>query len=151
MRDALGGTILLLFGLVTALLSLQLPIGTFRAPGSGLFPLILGLTLLALAAAYLVQLRMTRHGRPSAPAPPAGPASLSRVLAFVAAVAAAAALLAPLGYPLVAFLLLAALLRILGLRPWWTTAAVALGAAAASYVLFVRWLQIPLPRGWLGL
>jgi hypothetical protein len=73
------------------------------------------------------------------------------VLGFVAAVAAATALLTPLGYPLVAFLLLAALLRILGLRPWWTTAGIALAVAAASYVLFVHWLQIPLPRGWLGL
>jgi hypothetical protein len=73
------------------------------------------------------------------------------VLAFTAAVAAATALLTPLGYPLVAFLLLVALLRILGLRPWWTAIAIALCTAAASSILFVRWLQIPLPRGWLGL
>jgi hypothetical protein len=150
-RDALGGTISLLFGLITALLSLQLPIGSFRAPGSGLFPLILGLTLLGLSTAYLLQLRVTSQARPLDPSAGAGQGSLARVLGFAAAVAAATALLTPLGYPLVAFLLLTALLRILGLRPWWTTAAVALGAAAASYVLFVRWLQIPLPRGWLGL
>jgi len=150
-RDAVGGLILFLFGTGTTLLALQLPIGSFRAPGSGLFPLILGVALMGLAAAHLLQLRLAARGAAPAPAPAGGRGSLSRVLAFVAAVAAATALLGPLGYPLVSLLLLAALLRILGLRPWWTAVAIALGTAAAAYVLFVRWLQIPLPRGWLGL
>lgn len=44
-----AGLALLLFGAVTALLSLQLPIGTLRGPGSGLFPLALGLILMGLA------------------------------------------------------------------------------------------------------
>ena len=42
--EIIGGIILLILGLITALLSLQMPIGTFRAAGTGMFPLILSLT-----------------------------------------------------------------------------------------------------------
>ena len=34
---------LFVFGAITAALSLQLPLGTLRMPGSGFFPLALGL------------------------------------------------------------------------------------------------------------
>ena len=36
--EIIGGIILFLFGGITILLSLQMPIGTFRAAGTGLFP-----------------------------------------------------------------------------------------------------------------
>ena len=67
---------------------------------------------------------------------------------FVAGVIAAVALLQPLGYVLSSFLLMLVLLRILGLRLWYSVA-IALLSAAACYVVFVRWLKIPLPSGWL--
>ena len=51
--EALGGGVIFLFGAVTAVLSLQMPIGSFRAAGSGLFPLCLGILLMALSAAYV--------------------------------------------------------------------------------------------------
>jgi hypothetical protein len=50
-----------------------------------------------------------------------------------------------------AFLLLLSLLRILGARRWTSTLSLSLLTAAGVYVLFVLWLQIPLPKGWVGL
>lgn len=46
--------VLFLFGVLTAVLSLQLPIGNLRAPGSGFFPFALGLALMGLAAAQFM-------------------------------------------------------------------------------------------------
>jgi hypothetical protein len=46
---------------------------------------------------------------------------------------------------------MASLLRVLGMKRWSLVLTVSAVAAAASYVLFVRWLQIPLPKGWIGL
>jgi hypothetical protein len=57
----------------------------------------------------------------------------------------------PLGYPLISFLLMVALLRILGTRRWTVNILLSLVTAAASYFLFVGWLQIPLPKGWIGI
>jgi hypothetical protein len=45
-RDGtIGGIVLLLFGMVTIILALRMPIGTFRMAGTGLFPLCHGVDL----------------------------------------------------------------------------------------------------------
>ncbi len=40
--ETIGGIVLLLFGLVTVIFSLRMPIGIFRMAGTGLFPLCHG-------------------------------------------------------------------------------------------------------------
>jgi len=56
-----------------------------------------------------------------------------------------------LGYPLAAFLLMVSLLWTLGMRRWTHNLLISFLTAAASYFLFVEWLQVPLPKGWLGI
>ena len=149
-----GSIALFVFGVVTSALSLQLPLGTLRAPGTGLFPLVLGLMLMGLAAGHGVQLFLARPKPappPTAPSPqPKRDGASQRVVLFMGACALATALLATLGYALVSFLLMLALLWILGVRKWHVVGPVALGSAVASYLVFVQWLKIPLPSGWLG-
>ena len=142
--------LLLLFGVVTAGLSLQIRVGTFRAPGSGFFPFYLGLLLIVLAAIHIGQ--SWRRGRELAVAEAGAElqGSWQRVLLFLGATALATALLTVVGYPLVAFVLMALLLYILGVRRLVHVVVIALCAAGVSYVLFVRWLQIPLPTAGFG-
>ncbi|HSD41414.1 MAG TPA: tripartite tricarboxylate transporter TctB family protein [Burkholderiales bacterium] len=147
---------LFVFGAVTAALSLQLPLGTPRMPGTGLFPLVLGVMLMGLAATQAVRLYLARP-KPAQPATGAAAAPLpkrdgatQRVVLFMGAVVVATALLPTLGYPLTSFLLMLALLRVLGVRKPHVAGAIALGSAIACYVVFVKWLMIPLPSGWLG-
>jgi hypothetical protein len=152
----LAAALLFAFGAITALLSLQLPVGTLRGPGSGFFPLALGLMLMGLAAGHGVQLYLARPTPAAEPRPAAEPAarwlhgSTLRVLLFMGTVAVATALLERLGYALVSFLLMLALLQILGARRWGVSGLIAALSAVASYLLFVRWLGIPLPAGWPG-
>jgi len=148
---------LFLCGALTVLLSLDLPLGTLRMPGSGFFPLVLGLMLAGLAAVHGVQLYLARPQQPAAKAgsAAAGPSwrladATRRVLLFMGAVALATALLQALGYTLTSFLLMLALLQILGMRGWAVRGVIALSTAGVCYVVFVRWLMIPLPAGWLG-
>jgi putative tricarboxylic transport membrane protein len=146
---------LFVFGAITAGLALELPLGTLRAPGSGLFPFALGLLLMALAAGHGVQLYLSRPG--PAPQEPATPPTVApkrdgatqRVVLFMGVVALATALLETLGYALVSFLLMLALLQVLGLRKWHVSGAVALASAVVCHFVFVVWLKIPLPSGWL--
>ena len=147
----LADALLLLFGAVTALLALQLPLGRLHAPGSGLFPLVLGCVLMGLAAGHLGQAVVARAASASPVASTRRPTRVSRMMLFLATLALAIGLLDILGYPLVAFLLMLALLGILGLRRRRTAGLIAAGAAALAYHLFVQWLRIPLPKGWIGM
>ena len=49
-----------------------------------------------------------------------------------------------------AFLLLVALLRILGTKEWGMNLLISSVTTGVAYLVFVHWLKIPLPMGWLG-
>jgi len=147
-----AGLILFFFGAITTVLALQLPIGTLRAAGSGFFPLCLGLLLAVLAFFHLMSLRFQATDAARRPqADHDTPRSQAQMLLSLGTMALATLLLDPLGYPLVSFLLMVALLRVLGTQQWPFNLLVSLITATASYFLFVQWLKIPLPKGWIGL
>ena len=147
-----AAVVLFVFGAITAGLALQFSLGTLRAPGSGLFPLALGVMLMGLAAGQAILLYRARPG----PAPKRADGvpvpwlddAARRVLLFMCAVAFATALLPWAGYAIGGFILVLALLRILGERRWKVAGSIAAVTAIACYVVFVRWLNIPLPSGW---
>ena len=147
---------LLVFGAVTVALSLQLPLGTLRMPGTGFFPLVLGFLLVALAAAQGIRLLLAkaRAPAPATPMPAPAPAASAdgatrRVVFFIGVVALATLLLQPAGYVVATLILMVGLLRVLGVG-WGACALIALSAAVASHFVFVRWLGIPMPAGPLG-
>ena len=149
----MGGVILFLFGGLTTLLSLRMPIGTFRAAGAGLFPLLLGIMLMVLSGLFLLNLLLRREKdleKKGAPVE-AAPRSLKPVILFLGMMALATLFFDFLGYPLIAFLLMVALLRILRMKRWLINVLLSLVTALVSYFLFVQWLKIPLPQGWLGI
>jgi hypothetical protein len=80
----------------------------------------------------------------------AAPESPRQMLLFLGAIILATLLLDPLGYPLSALVLLLALLRILGLTQWRTNFLISGITTGVAYIVFVHWLKIPLPMGWLG-
>ena len=149
----MGGVILFLFGGLTTLLSLRMPIGTFRAAGTGLFPLLLGIILMILSGLFLLDLFLRNEkgtARKESPVE-AIPGSITPVVLFLGMMALATLFLNSLGYPLIAFLLMVSLLKTLGMKRWSINMLWSLTTAAASYFLFVQWLKIPLPKGWLGI
>ncbi len=150
--EMIEGGVLFLCGGVTVALSLQMPIGTFRMAGSGLFPLCLGIILMLLALLYLADLLLhkgaKRHPREAAGAPPG---AAGQMLLFFGASALATLGLNILGFPLTSFLLMLSLLAILGVRQPALLVCVPLLTAAGSYFLFVQFLKIPLPKGLIGL
>ena len=149
--EVIGGALLLLFGAVTAYFSLRMPVGTFRTAGSGLFPLGLGILLMGLSIVLLI--KTGAQGKSVAEKRPSDELSQSakQVILFTGTIALAVLLFKELGYPLMSFLLLLALLRILGVKSWAYSLSLSLLTATGAYFLFVVWLQIPLPKGWIGL
>jgi len=151
--ETIVGIVILIFGGLTTLLSLRMPIGTFRAAGTGLFPLLLGIILMILSGLFLLNLFLRKEKATEKKESPveAIPGSITPVVLFLGMMALATLFLNSLGYPLIAFLLMAALLKILGMKRWPVNILLSLATAAASYFLFVQWLKIPLPKGWLGI
>jgi putative tricarboxylic transport membrane protein len=150
-NETSGAIAIFLFGMLTIFFSLRMPIGTFRAAGSGMFPLCLGILLVVLSGIHLIRVH-SQDEQPVEKKPQHGiPGSAKQVIFFIGAMALATLLFNPLGFPLMSFLLMLALLRILGMRRWSHAVSISIFSAAASYFLFVQWLQIPLPKGWIGL
>jgi putative tricarboxylic transport membrane protein len=147
----IGGVVIFLFGAVTTLLSLRMPIGTFRMGGTGLFPLILGILLMFLSGLFLLQLflkaRATQEKSPTGEIP----GSSKQLGLFFGAMILVTLLFNRFGYPLSSFLLMLALLRVLGVKRWRVNLSLSLIAALVCYFLFVQWLKIPLPKGLIGI
>ena len=150
--EAIVGIVILLFGGATVLLSLKMPIGTFRMAGTGMFPLFLGILLMFLSCLLLLklfyQVKKTTVRKDPVSEVRGSPIHLTL---FFGTMVLATAFFNQLGYPLASFLLLVALLRTLGMKQWILNILLSLTMAVASYFLFVQWLQIPLPKGFIGL
>jgi putative tricarboxylic transport membrane protein len=151
-HEAIEGALLFFCGAITIVLSLQMPIGTFRMAGSGLFPLCLGIILMLLALLYLANLVPAKDTKRPLPEAAAGsPGAVLQMLLFLGASALATLCLDFLGYPLTSFLLMLSLLAILGVRRPAPLFILPLLTTIGSYLLFVRFLRIPLPKGLIGL
>ena len=134
---------LIALGLAALTEASGLSFGTLRQPGSGFYPTLVSLALIAFGA---LSLGVAAPAPGSRSAPPGGHA---RVWLVVAALAAFVWALKPVGFLLCAAALLLLLLRGIGGVSWLaSTAAAALGSVAC-YALFTR-LGMPLPAGLLG-
>lgn len=110
--------------------------------GPAFFPRMLALVLAALALMLIVRAAAGRSD-PSRP-----PAIRSGIFAAVVALLVLYAILMPVaGFLLATPILLAAVIRLLGLRAWTTAVGTALGVTAVLYVVFGRALHVLLPHG----
>ncbi len=150
--EAIVGVVIFIFGAMTALFALKMPIGTLRMAGTGFFPLCLGILLMVLSAAFVFKL-FVQHKKTavSKEVHTKTPGTMRQMGLFLGAMVLATLFFNELGYPLTSFLLMAALLRSLGMKRWGFNILLSLITAGVSYFLFVQWLKIPLPKGWIGL
>jgi len=149
--EIIGGIVIFLFGAVTTFLSLGMPIGTFRKSGTGLFPLCLGILLIVLSGLFLLQLFLKDHAAGKRELIVRTPGSSRQLILFFGTMVLVTLLFNRLGYPLSSFLLMLALLKTLGMKRWSLNILLSLGTAAVCYFLFVQWLNIPMPKGWVGI
>ena len=123
--------------------ALQVPFGSFRMPGAGFFPLLLGL---ALGALSLIVAR-------DDPREPAGGAATHvwperpEVVYLVGSLLAAVWLFERAGFLVTMTLFLGVAMRVLGKMSWPRAFVLALVGSVAAYVVFSRGLLIALPSG----
>jgi putative tricarboxylic transport membrane protein len=150
--ESIVGIVIFLFGGVTVLLSLKMPIGTFRMAGTGMFPLILGILLMILSGIFVLKIYFQGKKEQVKKGPsPESTGSPIQLILFLGIMVLATLFFNQLGYPLTSFLLMLALLRILGIKRWGLIILISVVTAVGSYFLFVKWLDIPMPKGWIGI
>jgi hypothetical protein len=139
-----------LFGLLTALGSVQLRVGSLTSPGSGFFPFVAG-SLLALVSTYLAIVLWYRH-RPGPEPDRSRAGSLPRgsTWLLMACLLTYSAAFTRLGFPLSTFLLLIVLFRVNGANSWIATILYSLVTVALCYLVFAYWFQVYFPTGILG-
>ncbi len=119
-----------------------------NGPGPGFLPVWLGLAMAVLAALLFVG--ATRRADPGGDWLPRG-RGLGRLAVVFGATALFIALLPWVGMILGTALFLIGILRFLEGYPWGQTAAIAVGVAAFTYLVFTYWLQVPFPVSVLGI
>lgn len=127
--------------------TLRLPMGTANRPGAGLFPILVGVSLLGLSLALFVGSLKTKEIAAEDQEPFPKGKDRQRVLAVAVTLALFVLLLKPLGYGVCSAALMATILRLLGLRRWGRIIPISLATAAVSYYLFDALLGVPLPQG----
>jgi putative tricarboxylic transport membrane protein len=146
------GIVIFFFGGATALLSLKMPLGTFRMAGTGMFPLILGIILMVLSGVLILKIFFQgKEKQIKKEAAIESSESPIQLILFLGTMVLATLFFNQLGYPLTSLLLMLALLRILGIKRWGLNILISVVTAVGSYFLFVKWLDIPMPKGWIGL
>ena len=124
-----------------------LPRGTLEAPKAGLFPLIVGVFIVAISISLLFRsLRGGVDGGDQIEPFPKG-ADRNRLLGVFVSLLIFALCLKPLGYLISAVGLMAVIVRLFGLRGWVKIAFAAALTGFLSYYLFAVILEVPLPRG----
>ena len=137
----------LLLGVAYLAGSLRLPLGTNVRPGAGLFPLLVGVSLTVLSFLLLIFSLKQKESIPKDQEPFPEGKDRQRVAAVAITLILFVVLLKPLGYGVSSTLLMAATLKLLGLRRWGKIVLISILTAAISYYLFDSLLGTPLPRG----
>jgi hypothetical protein len=148
-RNLLFTGSILVVGLVYLAMALQMPRGTIAYPGPGFYPSVVGV-FLVLTAAYCfgrAVLQAWTERSAEAPRPPDEAGATKPTLQLLGLLVLYAGALPYLGFvpAIFAFLLLA--MRTFGYRNWARSVLVTAIIVAISWVTFVYWLKVPLPRG----
>jgi putative tricarboxylic transport membrane protein len=142
--------LLMAFAVYVGFESRKYPLGTLDNPGPGFLPLLLAVAMAVLAVALTVRVWRPRTAVVHRPFWPQK-GGLSKVTLTFVTILLFTALLEITGYMINIFFLFLVLLRPIGRQKWVWSIAISMGATLVAYLLFDKWLMIPLPRGmWFG-
>jgi len=148
--DLVTASALLLLGGVVVYDAARLGIGWGTdGPKSGFFPFWLGVILIAMCGAILVQAAQSGASRPFVRRESRGP-----VLKVLWPAVATVVLMQWIGLYLASVLYTGFYMRWIGRHSWLAVAAVAVGFPLAAFFIFEKWFLVPMPKGpleaWLG-
>lgn len=151
-KDLVSGCCFLALGMFVASQAVGFKIWGGIGPKEGFFPFIVGLLIVAsslvvIGKAVLPALRYRPKGEEQGAEEEKSPGSLSKVISYSALLICYAGLLRPVGFLITTPIFLLLLLGLVERQRWKITIAMTIILTAASYILFVYLLMVPLPKG----
>jgi putative tricarboxylic transport membrane protein len=148
--DLLTASVLMLLGGVVVYDAVRLGIGWGTdGPKSGFFPFWLGVILLAMCGAVLIQAALRGESRPFSTRKQVGP-----VLKVLWPAVAMVVLMQWVGLYVASVLYTGFYMRWIGRHSWLAVVAVAVGVPLVAFIIFEKWFLVPMPKGpletWLG-
>lgn len=129
------------FGLLILVESRKLRIGGFNDPGPALFPLLLGIILILLS---VISSFISNQEK----IPKSSGGLISRRALYVVGILIGYRFCLPFfGFFISTFLMLIILLKFAGRQKWFLTTTFSLLTTIVSFLLFVKWLGVPFPKG----
>ena len=129
--------------------SWRMKLGQFHNPGPGFLPFGAGLILGVGALAVLVMNLRSKPGRDKAFW--ADRSRWPKVFLTLGCIIVYGVLLESLGFLLTTFFSMGFLFRVIEPQRWRTVIAGAFFSAVGAYLIFQTWLQVELPKGFLGI
>lgn len=148
----ISGIITFLIGLGICLKSLNYPVGSFRLPGAGLFPLLASVILMALSGFMVIHsfLKKDKVEISEAPFFP-GKETPKRILFTFVSLLAFRYLIPLIGFAPSTFLFIFVLAKILAYYSWKVSFFFSAVTALAAYYLFQVLLMLQMPKGAFGI
>jgi hypothetical protein len=144
--DLISSTVLTVCFILVIINSSRLPLGTLNHPGSGFFPLLVGILTVILSGILFIQSFLQSpsqrkelfggHER-----------RLHKSVSTVLALLAYGIFLNWLGFLCVTFLLMFFLLKVIGSQGWKLSLGMAISITFSAYLLFKVFLKLQLPAG----
>ena len=128
-----------------------LKIGRISQPGPGFFPFWLGLALILLSLALILQIMRGKIGSGVPGEPLWKGLQWPKIIFLLGALLFYAIFLESLGYLLATFLLMFFLFRAVEPQRWSVVIAGSVVTSLFTYILFRLWLQVQLPMGLWGI
>ncbi|MDA8125673.1 MAG: tripartite tricarboxylate transporter TctB family protein [Deltaproteobacteria bacterium] len=150
--DMLSGFFWLAIGLGLSVWTLtSYKIGSLTQPETGYLPLILGIILILLSLILIIGQFQNAPGASGSDEPAAAAPLVGWRVAYTVLVMVVAALFfEQVGYLLTFFALVVLLMKGVARQSWTRVLATALLTTVAVYIVFVRLLEVQLPRGFWG-
>lgn len=142
-RELTSSLLFLLVGVIYTINSMPLDRGTIIKPGPGFLPLVLGVSMIVLSAMFAWQ-TYRRSDDANAQIDPLIPRTAVLILLCLAFFAL---FLEMLGYLLASTIMLVALFRVTNFKNWAWSIGTAVIASLSTWIVFVRWLQVQMPKG----
>ncbi len=141
-----SSVLLILFAAFVLFESRQYPLGTLDNPGPGFLPILLGIAIGLMSVALLIKEWKNARPRTEGTSWP-NRAGWFRVTLIFSVTLLFTLFFEVTGYIVNTFVFFLVMLRPVGRQKWTWTLAISIGATMAAYLLFDRWLMLPLPRG----
>ena len=150
-KDFASGLALLALGLFLAFQSIRLPLWGGSGPEAGFYPLTIAVIIVSLSLFLVLKSGILARPKGEGKLVEEGQEKirLYKVFAYLVLMLLYGILVEQLGFLITSVLLLFLILKFVERQGWKATLLVGVTSIVISYALFVYFLQVPLPRGFL--